>query len=151
FATLLPVLLLYILALGILFGVRPHHEFLQALPQVVEVFVLAALPGLLFVGAFSIACPAFIWPPLYQFLFIGYWFWGNLLSPSFRVPTLSVTILTPIGSYIYAGIFRSDTLVVSAKEASALQGSESILLLLGLAVLAIVSVQGYLNLQRRRQ
>ena len=35
------------------------------------------LPGLLFVAAFSVSCPVILWVPLYQFLFVGYWFWGR--------------------------------------------------------------------------
>jgi hypothetical protein len=64
---------------------------LLTIPLFLLDFVLIVLPGLLFVAAFSIACPAIIWVPLYQFLFIGYWFWGNALSPDTGIPTLSAT------------------------------------------------------------
>src|SRR5260370_19208210 len=74
-------------------------------PLVAADFVLIVLPGLLFVAAFSIACPAILWVPLYEFLFVGYWFWGNALSPTRTgIQTLSQTILTPIGTYISAGM-----------------------------------------------
>ena len=31
-------------------------------------------------------------------MYVGYWFWGNMLAPSF-LPSLTGTLLTPIGDY----------------------------------------------------
>ena len=68
-------------------------------------FAAVVVPGLAFVGAFSIACPAVMPVPLYQFLFVGYWFWGNALAPDAGIPTLSETVLTPIGLFRAIGFF----------------------------------------------
>lgn len=91
-ASLVPMLLCY--SVLIVFLIYVTHSLLT-IPLFLIDFVLIVLPGLLFVAAFSIACPAIIWVPLYQFLFIGYWFWGNSLSPRTGIPSLSSTILTP--------------------------------------------------------
>jgi ABC-2 type transport system permease protein len=100
-ASLVPMFICYSLLIGFLLY-ETHNA--RIIPLFLLDFVLVVLPGLLFVAAFSIACPAIIWVPLYQFLFIGYWFWGNVLSPRNGIPTLSSTILTPIGIYISTGI-----------------------------------------------
>jgi ABC-2 type transport system permease protein len=107
------------------------------------------LPGTLFVAAFSIACPAIMWVPLYQFLYIGYWFWGNLLPPGRGIPTLSNTILTPLGDNMLAGFYGESGLLI--KHATALQGVESILLLLGLAAFALFVLWRYLLWQQAQQ
>jgi hypothetical protein len=122
---------------------------LLAIPLALETFTAIVLPGILFISAFSIACPAILWVPLYQFLFVGYWFWGNLLPPSFGIPTLSATILTPIGGYMTAGFFGGDGFPVA--HATALQGVESTVLLLGIASLVMLTLWGYLKWDQARQ
>lgn len=72
---------------------------LAILPWSVAAFALVNVPGLCFVAAFSLGCPAVMPVALYQFLFVGYWFWGNFLSPAFHIPTISHTVLTPVGGY----------------------------------------------------
>jgi len=130
-ATLLPVLLLY--AAGISYVVAHGHP--EALPTALLAFLVVNLPGLLFVAAFSVAVPAVLWVPLYQFLFVGYWFWGNLLIPSVGIPTLSGTWLTPVGDYAAVGFFGVQGFWVP--EAAAWEGAVSLALLLGLAALAL--------------
>jgi hypothetical protein len=146
-ATLVPVFIIYSLGLGYILYFKPHD--IQALALVPALFVAVVLPGTLFVAAFSIACPAIMWVPLYQFLFIGYWFWGNLLPPGRGIPTLSNTILTPLGDNMLAGFFGESGLLI--KHATVLQGIESILLLLGLAAFALFVLWRYLLWQQARQ
>ena len=67
-------------------------------------FAAIALPGLLFVGGFALVLPVLLNTTLYRILFVGYWLWGNLLSPGY-LPTLSGTPLTPLGDYARAGLF----------------------------------------------
>ena len=38
-------------------------------------------PTILFITAFSLACPLIIPVRVYQILFTGYWYWGNFLNP----------------------------------------------------------------------
>lgn len=70
------------------------------------VFAAVVLPGLLFVGAVSIACSRALPVPVYIFLFTGYWFWANLALS--RVPNPSCGPLAPSGRYISIGFFGID-------------------------------------------
>src|SRR5579884_1128501 len=131
-ASLVPVLAFYLIGLGVIF--YQTHD-LMTIPYALAAFSTIMLPGMIFVSAFSIACPAIMWVPLYQFLFVGYWFWGNWLGSGTGIPTLSQTILTPIGGYMSAGFFGVHTGQVYDIQVTALQGVESILLLLGITLL----------------
>jgi hypothetical protein len=101
------------------------------------------------VAAFSVSCPAVLWVPLYQFLFVGYWFWGTLLSPEGGIPTLSGTWLNPRGEVAANGFFGARTLY--ANGSYAWEGAASIALLLGLGILALFVARRYLGWQRARQ
>lgn len=145
-ATLVPLFTFYSIGIGaILF--QSHN--LLAIPIALAAFASVILPGMLFIGAFSIACPSIIWVPLYQFLFICYWFWGNLFPPGRGIPTLSNTILTPIGGYMSSAFFGVDIFPVS--HATVWQGVESMLLLLGLSVLVMFVLWSFLRWQQARQ
>jgi ABC-2 type transport system permease protein len=145
-ATLVPVLIFYLLGMGvILYATQNPLALLIAL----EAFAAIVLPGIFFISAFSIACPAIMWVPLYQFLFVGYWFWGNLLSPGSGIPTLNNTLLTPVGEYQSLGFFNVN--IFQLNKATVLQGVESIVLLLGLAAFAMFVLWGYLRLVQARQ
>jgi ABC-2 type transport system permease protein len=145
-ATLLPMIAFYLVGIGY---ILVHTHNLLAIPLALAAFATIVLPGILFIAAFSIACPAIMWVPLYQFLFIGYWFWGNLLPPGRGIPTLSNTILTPLGDNMLAGFYGESGLLI--KHATVLQGVESILLLLGLAAFALFVLWRYLLWQQARQ
>jgi len=144
-ATLIPVFAIYSIGIGCI--LYQNHD-LSIIPMALATFAVIALPGILFVGAFSIACPSLLWVPLYQFLFVGYWFWGNLLSPRVGIPTLSKTILTPIGGYMATGFFGDP---YGQPGATPLQGVESIILLLGITVLVMVTLWGLMKWQQARQ
>lgn len=146
-ATIIPMFVCYILLIGFL--LYQTHDLLS-IPLVVADFVLIVLPGLLFVAAFSIACPAILWVPLYQFLFVGYWFWGNALSPGTGIPTLSQTILTPVGTYISAGMLGVSQ-VGWVTSVPFWEGLASLLLLLGIAVFVLYVLWRYLSWQQTRQ
>jgi len=61
-------------------------------------FLSIAVPAHAFVVAFSLACPLVMPLRVYQVLFTGYWFWGNLLTPK-AFPTISDTVLNAVGQY----------------------------------------------------
>ena len=146
-ATLVPVFAFYMLGVAfILF----QTQNIMALPLSLIVFAVVTLPGILFISAFSIACPAIIWVPLYQFFYVGYYFWGNELGPLNGIPTLSTTILTPIGGYIARGIFGVEV-VGFGTVATPLLGVASILSLVGLAIFVLFALWGYLKWQLARQ
>ena len=144
-ATLVPLFLVYAAGISyvVIVGGRPEAILLGLLA-----FVAVNLPGLLFVAAFSVACPVVLWVPLYQFLFVGYWFWGNLL-PYVEIPTLTSTWLEPLGEYMAAGFFGTPGIWV--REAAPWEGAASIVILLGLAVLALYAAHRYLRWQQARQ
>jgi ABC-type transport system involved in multi-copper enzyme maturation permease subunit len=144
-ATLAPVLLVY--AAGVGYIVYDTGD-IGALPLALAAFAVINLPGLLFVAAFSVSCPAVLWVPLYQFLFVGYWFWGNLIPPGTDIPSLSRTVLTPLGEYMANGFFGTEA---TAVRATPLEGALSAGLLLALGALALVCANHYLRWQQARQ
>lgn len=76
-----------------------------ALAWAVAAFAAILLPAVLFVAAFALAVPLLIPAPLFRILFVGYWFWGNAISPT-AMPTLAQSIITPIGDYPLAVFFH---------------------------------------------
>src|SRR5579862_9979770 len=137
-ATLAPMLLAYVAGIGYMLATRGHDSL--SFPLAVAPFLAIIVPGTLFVAAFSLVCPLVIWGPLYQFLFLGYWFWGNLVYLP-RLPTLNGTLLTADGDYPAVAWFGSDSAVIA--HASTQQAIASIALLLGLSALILLAGWGY--------
>jgi ABC-2 type transport system permease protein len=142
-ATLIPVTAIYLL--GALAIMQNRHDF-SHLPFALLVFLASSGTALVFVGAFTLACTTVMWPILYQFLFVGYWFWGHFLNPKLGIPTINGTLLTVRGDIILAGLFPSSVLKAdgfSAPTATLAQGFGSLALLLGCAAIAqIVAWRG---------
>ena len=144
-ATLVPVVLIW--APGVAYVAAESGD-----PWVLALglfaFATVNLPGLLFVAAFSVACPVVLWVPLYQFLYVGYWFWGNLIPTSPTggnlIPSLSNTILTPLGGYMANGFFGTEYMEA---QVTVSEGLASMSLLLGLGALALLCA--YALLRRR--
>ncbi|MBL7258611.1 hypothetical protein [Paractinoplanes lichenicola] len=76
----------------------------SALPWALAVFGAVMVPGLLFVAAFALTVPLIMPAPLFRVLFVGYWLWGNVVTPDL-MPTLSRTVLNPLGGYPMAALF----------------------------------------------
>lgn len=146
-ASLTPAFLLYLLIMGL--AVWQTGNVLL-LPWSLLCYVVIILPGMLFIAAFSVALPLVIWVPLYQFLFFGYWFWGNMLSPRVGIPTLNGTILTPIGSVIAASFFATGRFG-EAQPAPIMTGVASLVALLGIALLVLVALYQFLKWEQARQ
>lgn len=146
-ATLIPMLIIYSIGVSYICyhwqAIQGWGPVLHALPGALALFLTVILPGALFIAAFSLSVPAFLWLPLYQFLFVCYWYWGNAFDPVKGLPTLSNTILTPLGGYMLAGFFGEDSGLV-VHHATVLQGVESLLLLLGIAVCVLIALWRYL-------
>ncbi|HEX7101028.1 MAG TPA: hypothetical protein VF201_00150 [Nitrolancea sp.] len=149
-ATAMPIFFIYFS--GIIYSAFDRHDPV-AIPLGLAAFLAINVPGLLFVAAFSIVMPAILWVPLYQFLFVGYWFWGNLLGPAYGIPTISTTWLTPIGGFAAAGFFSQagEIMTMGGDAGSVWQGAGSIALLLASAALALFIAQRYLTWQHARQ
>lgn len=73
-------------------------------PAMLVSFLAVNLPAYLFIVAFALACPLVIPVRVFQVLYTGYWFWGNLLSPT-ALPTLNGTYLTANGLFMVYGFF----------------------------------------------
>lgn len=154
-ASLVPALLVYLLAIALMAWLLGN---LALIPAALPCYIIVILPGMLFVAAFSLALPMVIWVPLYQFLFFGYWFWGNLFPQGPGLPTLSGTILTPIGSFIanaffgvssYGGIGRAAD--GGIHQVPMMGGVASIVVMVGLAILVLIALYQYLRLEQARQ
>jgi ABC-2 type transport system permease protein len=147
-ATATPIFLFY---LSGVISTLVHAHDPMVIPFALAAFAAIILPGLLFVAAFSIAVPAVLWVPLYQFLFVVYWFWGNMFAPEYRIPTLSDTILTPMGGTAATGFFGTYPLFDHPHMGGmpmAWQGVLSIALLLTCAAIALFTANTYLNWSR---
>ena len=107
----------------------------------VPAFAAIQVPGLLFVTGFALVCPMLLHPVLFRVLFAAYWLWGNLLSPGY-MPTLSGTLLTPMGDYARAGLFGGpnpfpDSGIGAPDHTTAAVAALSITLLVLLPALAV--------------
>jgi hypothetical protein len=143
-ATLLPILLLFVVGLGVIAFKTGNY---MVFPLAIETFATIVLPGLLLVGACSVMLPAFIWVPIYQVCFVGYWFWGNLYKTK-AIPTLSNTILTPAGGKMSLGFFGLSIFPVT--QSSPIEGIESLSILLALTILVVLVVSGLQQWQQSR-
>jgi ABC-2 type transport system permease protein len=147
FATLVPVVVLYVA--GVLYMLWRLPD-VAMLPLASAAFAAILLPGTLFVAGFSIAIPVVVRVPIYQFLFIGYWFWANLMSPKIGIPSIVGTLLNAAGPWAQEGIFNFDWTFLQL-HATPLQGYLSIALLVGLGMVGLAAGWGYLRwLQARR-
>ncbi len=146
-ASLVPSFLLYLLVVGLAVWQFGNPGLI---PAALLAYVLVVLPGMCFIAAFSLALPILIWVPLYQFLFFGYWFWGNILVPGYGIPTLSGTVLTPIGSAIGAGLFGMSTFG-GQEPSSSMYGVVSIVALMGIAILVLIALYQFLKFEQARQ
>jgi hypothetical protein len=114
-------------------------------------FLSIAVPSHAFVVAFSLACPLVMPLRVYQVLFTGYWFWGNMLSPK-AFPTISDTVLNAMGQYpvqAFFGVFTDST----HKVEGGFTPPEAVLnlfVLFACIAIALFAVNQYLRWQERR-
>ena len=148
-ATLVPITTAYLVGLAYL--VAKGSDAPGVLSGAVPAFLLIILPGLLFVAAFSVCCPLIMPVPVYQFLFVGYWFWGNVLPPQV-LPTLSHTWLAPVGYMAGRGFFHAyESTASGLPHATTADGVMSVVLLLTLAAAALVAGSLVLRFERNRR
>jgi ABC-type transport system involved in multi-copper enzyme maturation permease subunit len=148
-SVLVPMFLLVMFSGGvyILKGLAPVN-FLWPL---LLAFLSIAVPAHAFVVAFSLACPLVIPLRVYQVLFTGYWFWGNLLSPK-AFPTISDTVLNAVGQYPLQAYFHStmgSTQPVT-ESYTVIEAVLNLIVLTACIALALFAVDRYLRLQERR-
>ena len=147
-AVALPALVVELLEMALIALTRGDWTLI---PLALPAFALIVGPTLLFVGAFSVVCAEVMPITLYTILFVGYWFWANLVSPA-RLPTLNCTLLTPSGLYARVGLLGGGLppscggLSITAAQAWANIG-----LLLGVAIMVLVAAQTIVSLRTDRQ
>ncbi len=112
-------------------------------------FLTLSVPAFAFVTIFSLACPLVMPVRVYQVLFTGYWFWGNFLSPKV-MPTLSDTLLTPGGMWVFEGFFGGFTGSVASDLSSAGEAVLNLIVLASCIALAFVALERYMVWQMRR-
>ncbi len=146
-ATLVPVLLIYAAVIAYILTQTPAP---QGIPLAAGAFAAVVLPGILFVAGFSIAVPAVIKVPVYQFLFVGYWFWANLMPPRIGLPSPVGTMLNATGPWALEGLF-SFTWAFLRLHPTPAQAYASIALLIGLGCAALAAGWLYLRWQQARR
>ncbi len=100
----LPIVGIYLL---VAVGHVVRHGDPAALGYALAMTVGVLAPGLAFVGAFAMLCPLLMPAPLFRVLFVGYWFWANLVDPTI-MPTLNQTLLRPVNGYVIALLGPAD-------------------------------------------
>jgi hypothetical protein len=128
-----------------------HSDGPAALLAGLLAWAAIGLPAVIFISACSVVGGDLLGSPLYLAGFIGYWFWGNLLDPH-KVPSLSCTLLSPVGGNASAGWFGGTALYAgTCTQPPVNPGSTDALasvVLLLLATGAVISV-GHLRATRR--
>jgi hypothetical protein len=146
--TLVPIFVLY---LGVVAYMLTQRFEGHALAMALVAFVVGFLPGALFVAGFSVVVPAVMPVPLYQFLFIGYWFWGNMLGPKVGIPTISDTLLNATGMWDSAIVHFQPPFASLSVTPTIAQGIANIAILLGLGALALYAGVRYQRWQLAQQ
>jgi ABC-type transport system involved in multi-copper enzyme maturation permease subunit len=148
-STLIPMFLL-VAATGTAL-VMKHLATPDILLPLLLAFLSIAVLSHAFVVAFSLACPLVMPLRVYQVLFTGYWFWGNLLSPK-AFPTISDTVLNAVGQFplqAFFGVYNDSTHKVTmgftVPEAIA-----NLVVLTACIVAALFVLDRYLRWQERR-
>ncbi len=142
-ATLIPILLIYASVIVYIVTQVPGS---QAFMLAAQAFGAVLLPGILFAAGVSIAIPSVLKVPVYQFLFIGYWFWANLMTPKIGLPSPVATMLNAAGPWAQEGFFHFQWTFLRLHPTVA-QASESVALITGLGFAAVIAAWGYLRWQ----
>ena len=148
-SVLLPMFLL-VLATGLALAAKGTAPISILWPLLLA-FLSIAVPSHAFVVAFSLACPLVMPLRVYQVLFTGYWFWGNLLSPK-AFPTISDTVLNAVGQYPLQAFFNVvvDSTYKVEMGFTPLQAAVNLTVLLGCILAALFTLDRYLRWRESR-
>ena len=120
---------------------------ISLLGAVLAAFLSITVPTYLFVGAFSLACPAVLPVRGYQVLFVGYWFWANFLTPKV-MPTVNGTLLESVGTYAATAFFHARS-SMTREPRTVVEAVLNLAILLTCAALALLALERYLAWQER--
>lgn len=145
-ATVTPVLVMLLLPAAVLVF---HGASPALIPATLLAFLAINLPTYVFIGAFSLACPAVLPVRVYQVLFTGYWFWGNFINPR-AIPSVSDTLLNSSGEYAANAFFLTGFgYSPSQPTRTVLEAVLNIAVLAACAALALLALNLYLARQDR--
>lgn len=149
-ASVLTPIFLLVLLVGVLLVVKGLAPVRFLWPLLLA-FLSIAVPAHAFVVAFSLACPLVMPLRVYQVLFTGYWFWGNLLSPQ-AFPTISDTLLNAVGQYplqAYFGMYTDSTHAVTGGFTPP-EAVLNLIVLTACIIVALFVLNAYLRWQAHR-
>jgi ABC-2 type transport system permease protein len=81
-----------------------HLHTAGALVLGLAAFLAISLPGLVFVAALCTVLPTIVWTPAVRVLLVAFWLWMQV--PANQIPSLSNSILAPVGGYAANGLFK---------------------------------------------
>jgi ABC-type transport system involved in multi-copper enzyme maturation permease subunit len=110
--------------------------------NLMAVLVLSG-PGLMFITAFSLACPLVMPVRVYQILFTGYWYWGNFMSSQVMF-TISDTLLNASGKFALMAFFGVK-IAIDSPEVPPLKAVANIAVLLACAGMALAVMAAYIK------
>lgn len=124
---------------------------LEILWPLLLAYLSIAVPSHAFVVAFALAIPLVIPIRIFQILFTGYWFWGNLLSPQ-AFPTISDTLLNVVGQYPLQGFFSMyvDSTHKVTDGFTAPEAVLNLLVLMSCIFIVLFVLDKYLNWREQR-
>jgi hypothetical protein len=128
-----------------------HFQDMSVFPRSLAMFFTVSLPAIFFVGAFALAFTTFLWPPLFQFLFVGYWIWANGNPDDYPFFTPNGTLISANGDYALKGFFDYGlpSLGLSHTDVSPGLALANLAVILGLALVALIAASGIQSLRYR--
>lgn len=111
-------------------------------------FLAINVPAMLFVSAFSLACPEVLPLRVYQILFVGYWPWATEMQWT-QMPTVNGTLLGPKGDWVARAFFGAPAFM-SPQLHAPVEALLNVAAILALAAAALVALERYLACQARR-
>ncbi len=138
----------FVAAVGVISVIAYQAPF-ELLPMLLVAVLMLSLPAFAFVTIFSLACPLVIPVRVYQVLFTGYWFWGNFLSPKV-IPTLSDTLLTPSGMWVFQGFFGGCIGMSPSQLHTASEATLNLAVLAACIVATFIALRQFMAWQARR-
>ena len=124
--------------------VATYFQDASVFPRSLAMFFAVTLPAIFFVGAFALAFTTFLWAPLFQFLFVGYWIWANGNPDDLPFFTPNGTLLSANGDYALNGFFDYDlpSLGLSHVTVTPWLALANLVVILALAVVALLAASG---------
>jgi ABC-type transport system involved in multi-copper enzyme maturation permease subunit len=121
-----------------------YFQDVSVFPRSLAMFLIVTLPTICFVGAFALAFTTFLWPPLFQFLFVGYWIWANGNPDDLPFFTPNGTLISANGDFALKGFFDYGLPSQGLSHTAVTPGLAlaNLAVILGLAAVALMAASG---------